>query len=157
MAATRTTACLAALAAAALLAAGCSKSEPEDTPSACLAGTEAYLTALEAAPGEVRLEGETPISDCLVPEPTTGDLSEAGRQMVEAATELNAAARRDPTGPEALQLGYLIGAVERGADSAHADLVLRLNSAARYSPQGLLPAAFERTFGQGYEAGLESG
>lgn len=157
MAGTRTTASLAALAAAALLAAGCSKSEPEDTPSACLAGSEAYLTALEAAPGEVRLEGETPISDCLVPEPSGGDLSETGRQMIKAATDLNAGARRDPTGPEAVRLGYLIGAVERGSDSAHADLVLRINTAARYSPRGLLPAEFERTFGEGYAAGLEAG
>lgn len=145
------------LLAAGLIAAGCSKSEPEDTPVACLEGSDAYLTALEAAPGEVRLRGETAISDCLVPEPASGDLSETGREMIKAATDLNAAARRDPSGAEAVQLGYLIGAVERGSDSAHADLVLRLNGAARFSPDGLLPAEFERTFGTGYNAGLESG
>jgi hypothetical protein len=150
-------ACLAALTAAVLLAPGCGKNEPDDTPTACLAGSDAYLSALQAAPGEVRLEGESPISECLVPEPTSGDLSESGRQMIKAATDLNALARRDPTGPEAVQLGYLIGAVERGSDSAHADLVLRINSAARFSPEGLLPAEFERTFGEGYNAGLESG
>ena len=149
--------CLAALAASGILAAGCSKSEPEDTPSACLAGSDVYLTALEAAPGEVRLEGETPISECLVPEPSSGDLSESGRQMIKAATDLNGGARRDPTGPEAVQLGYLIGAIERGSDSAHSDLVLRINSAARFSPEGLLPAEFERTFGEGYNAGREAG
>jgi hypothetical protein len=152
----RATACLAALAAAALVA-GCSRSEPEDTPVACMEGSEVYVAALQVAPGEVLLEGETPISECLVPEPSGGDLSETGRQMIKAATDLNAAARLNPTGPEAEQLGYLIGAVERGADSAHADLVLRLNTAARYSPEGLLPASFERTFGRGYNAGLESG
>jgi hypothetical protein len=150
-------ACLAALAASGLLASGCSKSEPDDTPTACLAGSDVYLNALQAAPGDVRLEGETPISECLVPEPTSGDLSESGRQLIKAATDLNAASRRDPTGPEAVQLGYLIGAVERGSDSAHADLVLRINSAARFSPEGLLPAEFERTFGEGYNAGLDSG
>ena len=33
-----------------------------------------------------------------------------------------------------------------------------LNSAARFSPDGSLPPAeFERTFGRGYAAGLESG
>ena len=153
---THTAACLAVLAAA-LAVAGCSKSEAEDTPAACLEGADTYLAALRSAPAEVRLDGETPISDCLVPEPSTGDLTTAGQQMVKAATDLNAEARRDPTGPEAVQLGYLVGAVERGKDSAHNDLVLRINSAARYSPQGLLPASFERTFGEGYNAGLESG
>ena len=33
----------------------------------------------------------------------------------------------------------------------------RLNTAARFSPDGLLPPEFERTFGEGYAAGLESG
>ena len=77
--------------------------------------------------------------------------------MIAAATELNAAAQEDPGGPEALQLGYLIGAVERGSEGIHADLGRRLDTAARYSQNGLLPAEFERTFGQGYAAGLESG
>ncbi len=77
--------------------------------------------------------------------------------MIAAATDLNAAAQEDPTGPEALQLGRLVGAVERGSEGIHADLVRRLNSAARFSPEGLLPAEFERTFGDGYAAGLESG
>jgi hypothetical protein len=115
------------------------------------------VRALAAAPGEVRLEGDTPISDCLVPEQEGGDLAGVGQEMVKAATDLNAAARRDPTGREAVQLGYLIGAVERGAEGIHADLVRRINAAARFSPQGLLPAEFERTFGPGYRAGLESG
>lgn len=146
-----------ALAVAAALAAGCSKSEPEGTPEACLAGADAYELALEAAPAEVRLEGETPISDCLVPEQEGGDLALVGEQVVKVATDLNVAAARDPSGPAALRLGYLVGAVERGAEGIHADLVRRLNAAARFSPDGLLPAEFERTFGEGYAAGLESG
>jgi hypothetical protein len=145
------------LALAALLAPGCSSSEDEEAPSACLAGSDAYLEALQAAPGEVRLEGEAPISDCLTPEQEGGQLASIGEQMVKAATELNVAAQRDPTGEEALQLGYLVGAVERGSEGIHADLVRRINTAARYSPDGLMPAEFERTFGEGYNAGLESG
>lgn len=148
---------LALLACAAILAAGCSKSEPEATPDACLVSSDEYLQALAAAPGEVRLEGETPISDCLVPEQEGGDLARVGQEMIKAATDLNAAARRDPTGPASVQLGYLVGAVERGAEGIHTDLKRRLSAAARYSPDGLLPAEFERTFGQGYSAGLESG
>lgn len=151
------TASLIALACAAALLAGCSSSEDEETPSACFAGSAEYLSALEAAPGEVRLEGETPISDCLIPDQQGGELAQVGGEMVLAATELNRAARRDPTGDAAIQAGYLVGAVERGAEGIHADLVRRLNSAARYSPEGLLPAEFERTFGEGYAAGKESG
>ena len=145
------------LALAALLAPGCSSDEDDQAPSACLAGGAAYLEALRAAPNEVLLEGEEPISDCLTPDQEGGQLASIGEEMVAAATELNAAAQEDPTGPEALQLGYLVGAVERGSEGIHADLVRRLNSAARFSPEGLLPPAFERTFGEGYAAGLESG
>ena len=152
------------LAASALVAAlmgslllGCSSSEDEDAPAACLGGADAYVSALRAAPGEVRLQGETPISDCLTPDQEGGELAAIGKEMIAAATELNAAAQKDPGGPEALQLGYLVGAVEKGSEGIHADLGRRLDTAARYSPDGLLPAEFERTFGPGYAAGLESG
>jgi hypothetical protein len=155
----RRTAMAAALAALALVFAGCSSDEDEETPSACLDGSSAYLQALRTAPGEVRLDGETPISDCLTPEQEGGELAEVGSTMIEAATALNREARADPSGAATMQLGYLIGAVGAGADSIHADLVRRLNAAARFSPggSGLLPAEFERTFGQGYAAGQESG
>ena len=93
----------------AVLLAGCSSSEDEEAPAACLAGSDAYLTALRAAPGEVRLQGETPISDCLTPDQEGGQLASIGKEMIDAATELNAAAQQDPGGPEALQLGYLTG------------------------------------------------
>jgi hypothetical protein len=149
---------LAAAVALGLLAGGCESAEDEEqAPAACLATSAEYAQALRAAPGQVRLEGDTPISDCLVANQQGGELGRVGQQMIAAATTLNAGARRDPTGAEAVQLGYLIGAVQRGADSIHADLVRRLDSAARFSPSGLLPPAFERTFGQGYAAGQESG
>jgi hypothetical protein len=147
---------LAALIAVSSLA-GCSSSEDEDAPAACLGDAGAYLAALQAAPGEVRLEGETPISDCLTPDQEGGQLAAIGQQMIAAATTLNATAQEDPGGPASLQLGYLLGAVEKGSEGIHADLGRRLDTAARYSPDGLLPASFERTFGPGYAAGLESG
>ena len=146
-----------AITATALIATGCSSSEDEGTPSACPAEPSEYRAALAGAPGEVRLEDDTPISDCLVPDQSGGDLAQVGESMVEAATTLNVEARTDPTGAAAVQLGYLVGAVERGSEGIHADLVRRLNTAARFSPEGLLPPEFERTFGQGYAAGLESG
>ena len=94
--------------------AGCSSSEDEDAPAACLGGADAYISALRAAPGDVRLQGETPISDCLTPDQEGGQLAAIGKEMIAAATELNAAAQKDPGGSEALQLGYLVGAVEKG-------------------------------------------
>lgn len=146
-----------AAACAALAAAGCSSDEDQELAPACLAGADAYLAALASAPESVRLEGETPISECLLPEQEGGQLATVGGEIVQAATELNIAAQEDPAGPEAVQLGYLVGAIERGAEGIHADLVRRVNSAARFSEQGLMPAEFERTFGEGYAAGLESG
>jgi hypothetical protein len=141
-----------------LAAAGCGTKENDLAPAACLATNQGYLRALERAPAAVRLAGTTPISDCLVPEQDAGQLANVGQEMVVAATKLNAEARRDPSGSATLQLGYLIGAVAKGADPIHTDLARRLNSAARFSETGgTLSAGFERAFGRGYEAGHTSG
>jgi hypothetical protein len=145
------------LACAGLALGACSSDSDEELPTACLADSDAYVAALATAPDQVRLQGETPISDCLLPDQEGGQLATVGQQMVAAATDLNVAAQDDPEGPEAIWLGYLVGAIERGAEGIHADLVRRVNSAARFSADGLLPASFERTFGEGYAAGLESG
>jgi len=149
---------IALLAAAAILAgAGCGAKENDLAPAACLATNGSYLRALERAPGEVRLGGSTPISGCLVPDQNGGQLANVGREMVIAATKLNAEARQG-SAAAALQLGYLIGAVSKGASSIHTDLVRRLNSGARFSETGTaLSASFERAFGRGYAAGHNSG
>ena len=143
---------------AAFLVAGCGSKSNDEAPAACLATNEGYLRALERAPGEVRLGGTTPISACLVAEQEAGELANVGHELVVTATKLNIEARRDPAGPASVQLGYLLGAVAKGADSIHTDLVRRLNSAARFSETGgALPAGFERAFGRGYAAGQRSG
>jgi hypothetical protein len=148
---------LALVAAAIVAISGCGTKENDLAPAACLASNQGYLRALERAPGEVRLAGTTPISDCLVPEQDAGQLANVGQEMIVAATKLNAQAR-DGSEPAALQLGYLIGAVSKGADAIHTDLVRRLNSAARFSETGgTLPASFERAFGRGYVAGHSPG
>lgn len=150
-----------ALPLAATLLAACGNSGTESTPAACLSGAATYRQALAAPPGAVRLQGTTPISGCLVEGQSGGELGQAGQAMVLAATELNEAAREDPTGPEAAQLGYLIGAVHRGAATTggiHADLIRRLDTAARFTPSGgTLPASFERAYGEGYGAGEAGG
>jgi hypothetical protein len=149
---------VALVAAAIAVMAGCGNSQDDQAPAACLVGNEAYLKALGRAPAQVRLEGTTPISDCLVPEQEAGQLANVGGEMIVAATKLNAEARQDPGGAASVQLGYLLGAVSKGADPIHTDLVRRLNSSARFSGTGgALPASFERAFGRGYAAGRSSG
>jgi hypothetical protein len=155
-----TAAILVALAAAAL-AAGCGRSQSDETPVACLEGSSAYASALAAAPGKVRLSGDAPISDCLAENQNGGDLAGVGEALVEAATRLNAEARAEPGGNAALQLGYLLGAAERGAartEGIHTDLVRRLAVAARYAPgRQPLPPAFYRAYRSGYAAGQKTG
>jgi hypothetical protein len=143
-----------------LLAAGCGGVK-DATPAACLAGPNAYLQALEAAPGKVKLNDGTPISDCLAENQKGGDLTKVGAATVTAATNLNAEARDRPGGAANVQLGYLLGAAERGAEQTegiHADLIRRLVAAARYSPDNRpQPAAFYRAYRSGYAAGRRNG
>jgi hypothetical protein len=148
------------LLAVAVLAAGCGKQD-DSTPVACLEGSGAYLSALAAAPGEVRLAGETPISECLTENQEGGDLARVGEATVEAATRLNAEARAEPAGEASLRLGYLIGAVQRGADGTegiHSDLLRRLTAAARFAPdREPLSPAFLAAYRGGFDAGREHG
>ncbi len=145
---------------AALLVTGCGG--PSDTtPVACLGGASAYLGALEDAPGAVKLSGEVPLGDCLAKNQKGGDLATVGAAMVSTATKLNTEARAEPGASANLQLGYLLGAAQRGAGETggiHAELIRRLAAAARYSPDNLpLSPQFLRTYRQGYDAGHARG
>lgn len=145
---------------AAPIGAGCG-SQADSTPVACLEGPNAYLAALHAAPGEAKVGGETPISECLAPNQQPGDLANVGSTLVEVATRLNAQAREEPGGPAALQLGYLIGAAEKGAgetEGIHSDLIRRLTVAARFAPDAApLDARFRAAYLEGFDAGRERG
>jgi hypothetical protein len=149
---------LAALAGLALI--GCGDDDAE-TPAACIADSDAYLAALEGAPGDVRLAGDTRISDCLIEAQPGGELAQVGESVIAAATVLNREAVKDPAGDPTVQLGYLVGAVQEAAATTggiHEDLVRRLDTAARFNEGGeQLPADFERAFGEGYAAGQASG
>ncbi len=151
---------IALLAPLTLFAAGCG-GRSDETPAACLDGGRAYLGALGDAPGEVRLSGEAPISSCLAQNQTGGDLATVGSAMLSAATKLNAEARAEPGGDANLQLGYLLGAAQRGADGTegiHAELIRRLSAAARYSPDNRpLPPTFGKAYRRGYDAGHTRG
>ena len=142
------------------LAVGCGSAD-DSTPVACLEGPEAYERALNAAPDEVLLEGETLISECLARNQSSGDLTRIGEALIETATELNAEARAEPGGDANLQLGYLLGAVERGAEESegiHSDLVRRVVVAARYVPgKQASPPGFLPTYTEGFDAGRAGG
>jgi hypothetical protein len=142
-----------------VLAAGCG-SQDDSTPVACLEGSGAYLAALDDAPGAVKLKGEVAISTCLAENQQAGNLATVGGALVEAATRLNTQARAEPGGAANLQLGYLLGAAQRGAEGSegiHSDLIRRLAVAARYSPEGPLPLAFQATYRKGFDAGHARG
>jgi hypothetical protein len=149
------------LSSAAILAAPGCGSQSDETPAACREGAGAYMRALAAAPSAVTLRGETPISDCLAENQQAGDLAAVGIAMVAATTRLSAAARAEPGGEANLQLGYMLGAAQRGAESTngiHAELIRRLSAAARYSPENRPPSpAFLRAYREGFDAGRTRG
>jgi hypothetical protein len=148
------------LIAALALLAGCGSAD-DSTPVACLEGAAAYERALKAAPDEVLLGDETLISECLPRNQSGGDLSRVGEALIETATALNAEARAEPGGAANLQLGYLLGAVERGAEESegiHSDLIRRLVVAARFAPgKQPIPREFVVAYRDGYAAGQSNG
>ena len=136
-------------------------SENSDTPAACLQGPGAFRTALQKAPAHAELGEGTPISDCLVQNQSAGELASVGSALVRVATGLNAEARAHPAGRAPYELGYLVGSLRRGAEDTagvHAELLRRVESAARFSPAGKpLPSSFRAAYGRGLRAGLEGG
>ena len=137
---------------ACLAFAACSQ-EDESTPAGCLAGRDAVLEALEAAPEPVTLDG-TPLSECLSDTTDGGELQEVGAAYVDAASMLADRAEAQPDGTATLQLGYLLGAVKRseaGAQGVGYELGRRLQAEAARVPPG--SAAFAR----GRRAGEEGG
>ena len=141
--------------------AGCGSADQEKTPVACLSGPPAFTDALREAPGAALLAGGTLISECIVRNQSAGDLANVGGTLVKVSTDLNSEARAKPGGPANVELGYLIGAVNRGAADTtgiHAELLRRLAVAANFSPGGAaLPSAFRREYEKGYAAGKDHG
>ena len=109
-----------ALAALSALAVGCARQDREPPlPLACSAGPEEVQAALEAAPRPVRVDG-TPLSACIDARSDAADLQTVGSSLVAVAAELGGQAARRPEGRAAVQLGYLVGAMQRGAGRANA-------------------------------------
>jgi hypothetical protein len=85
---------------------------------------------LERAPQPVRLAG-APLSACLAPGSGGAELQAVGTSFVGAAADLAEPAARRPESEAATQLGYLVGAVRRGAgrpdfQGIHTELVRRV-------------------------------
>jgi hypothetical protein len=94
-----------------LLVVGCGNDEHR-VPVACLEGN--LTKALATAPADVRLSGVRP-SECFTRAANPAEIQQVGAVFIASAEKLAEAARTKPDSRAALELGYLIGAVRRGA------------------------------------------
>ena len=96
-------------------------------PPECSNGPGALRMALARAPdGDVSIEGVR-LSECLVPSSDAGPLASFGGSLIDVAYPLADRARRGDA-RAATQLGFLRGALARGADpTIHEDLVRRFD------------------------------
>jgi hypothetical protein len=142
---------LALVALALAVVTGCRETDAK-YPAECSNGPRAVRAALAQAPeGEVAIEGTVKLSECLVPSNDAGPLASFGGSVMAVATPLVERARRGDD-RAALELGYLYGALERGADSGvHNELLFRFE-------QELLPVDRRSpAFRRGEAAGRERG
>jgi hypothetical protein len=132
----------------------CSSAKPP-LPTACqTTGPAGLESALTAAPGPVRLPGGTAISTCV---DRAGDayLQQIGTLLSSTADQLAARALASPT--VAVDLGYLVGAVRRGAAHSNgltSQLQQRIEVAAALRGAGPAPLA---ALHRGIVAGQRSG
>ena len=125
---------------------GCSRDDGRaELPAACGSDATTFVEALGSAPSPVTV-GRTPISDCLAKDATVGDVQLVGSVLVEAAQRL---------GEEGavVELGYLVGALRRGAEQSqglHLEIVRRVELEAA-------PFADSPAFARGVRAGRTSG
>ncbi|HEX4344510.1 MAG TPA: hypothetical protein VHZ31_03010 [Solirubrobacteraceae bacterium] len=96
-----------------LALAGCGSQASKPVPTACFGAPAPIVAALRHAPGPVTLAGGTRLSDCVALARSDSDLQGLGLSLTPVADQLRARAPSDPAA--ALQLGYLAGAVHRGA------------------------------------------
>lgn len=138
---------------AAGLAGACGQEDDARLPAACASDGGTVRVALAAAPRPVRVEGE-PISACLTRSSDAADVQEVGATYLRVASRLADTARTRPEGAEALRLGYLMGAVRRGAARTagiHSELLRRLEQEVRDTKRS------SRQFERGERAGRASG
>lgn len=123
----------------AVLAAGCAE-DPDRLPPLCGNGPDQVLTALERAPEPVTLADGTRLSECVANARSDADLQLVGFTLTPAADELAGT----ETAAAAERLGYLVGAMRRGAAAGNGiqvELVRRVETRVRYADPALLEAA----------------
>ncbi|HEV2752864.1 MAG TPA: hypothetical protein VGV36_03380 [Solirubrobacteraceae bacterium] len=125
-------------------------------PASCFASAEVYARALHAAPEPVRLPGGSRISTCVELSSQPADLQNLGAVTTRTADRLAEQAEADPRA--ALALGYLVGAVQRGAQRTNGtqlELGFRIGRAAGRlgSPPPEVAAALERGIAAGERTG----
>ena len=134
-------------------AAGCGTEPRGGVPPECRQGEQAVRDALRNAPAEVTLGG-TPLSECMADESDAAELADVGSAFVGAGSALAAVAAERPAGPEATQLGYLLGAARRGVRThrgVNAELVRRLEQ------ETLVLSRRSEAFRRGERAGRRGG
>jgi hypothetical protein len=147
---------VAAFACIALAASGCGGGSNgtirvTDLPAQCVGDSGGLLKALAAAPRPVRVDGE-PISQCFSRGDDSVEMQALGTGLVAAAETLGDRARAG-SDRAALQLGYLVGAAERGADqSGIAEELIR-----RLQAETTLPAPAQAAYARGHRAGSTQG
>src|SRR5918997_3426722 len=107
---------------------GCSGAGEPPLPAACRSGPDAVGEALRRAPAPVTIDG-TSLSECLNRAGEPADIQQVGGDYLQVATVLAAEARVRAESPEALRLGYLVGAVRRGSaqtQGMYSEMVRRL-------------------------------
>jgi hypothetical protein len=104
----------AATALAVLVVAGCGSEPSSEVPVECKVAPASVVRALATAPGDVRIGGR-PLSECFAPGSDGADVQALGLAIVPATERLAPGARANPRGAAALRLGFLVGAVHRGA------------------------------------------
>jgi hypothetical protein len=110
---------------ACLLALGCSRTSGSDSsPASCVSGSPAgrvaaFRAALASAPGPVRLKDGTSIADCLSHDADSGDLQNVGSMLLTITQQLVDSGAHDSR--TLVQIGYLSGAVRRGAEHSQVD------------------------------------
>ena len=125
-------------------------------PASCFSDADVYARALETAPDPVRLPGGSPISTCVELASQPADLQNLGAVTTRTADRLAEQAETDPRA--ALALGYLVGAVQRGAQRTNGtqlELAFRIGrSAGRLgSPPPRIAGALQRGMAAGERSG----
>jgi hypothetical protein len=129
--------------------------EKADLADACTDPPAKVLTALASAPHSVALQGGTKVSDCVAKAKDAAQLQNVGSILSTAGATLVRRARTDADA--AVQLGYLVGAVEKGATGTGGfqdELVFRMRS---FLDDGAVRGKKEATTAAGRRAGRAGG